>query len=159
MRNAFTLIELVVVMVLLALLASLTVYSLSGTMDRQRMSQAIETVEMFDARARRAARSSRCTITATIDPRRGELSIDTNREGQDVSYRLPSRVTVSDLRFGKTSVAGRESRFKINGQGRSATYAIQLQRGELTQWLVVLGISGQVVALKSKGEVDAILSL
>ena len=159
MRNAFTLIELLVVIVLLALLASLTIFSLRGTIDRQQMSRAIETVEMFDARARRTARSAQHAITAVIDSRHGQLSVSMNRESQDIFFRLPNRVTVSDLRLGKTSVRDSESKIEINGQGRSPTYAIQLQRGELKQWLVVLGFSGQVVASKNEGEVDAILSL
>ncbi len=159
MRNAFTLIELLVVIVLLALLASLTIFSLRGTIDRQQMSRAIETVEVFDARARRTARSAQHAITAVIDSRRNQLSVTTNRESRDISFRLPNRVTVSDVRLGKSSLRDRESKIEINGQGRSATYAIQLQRGKLTQWLVVLGFSGQVVALKNEGELDAILSL
>ncbi len=159
MRKAFTLIELVVVMVVLALLASLTVYSLGGTMDRHRLSRAIETIEMFDARARRTARTTQHAVTATIDRSRGQLSIDTHRNPQAVSFRLPSRVAIGDVRFGTTRRVERESKIEINGQGRSVTYAIQLRRGKLTRWLVVLGISGQVVAMENVGEVNAILSL
>ena len=35
----------------------------------------------------------------------------------------------------------------------------QLTRGNLSRWLVVLGLSGQVLALDNEGEVDAILAL
>jgi prepilin-type N-terminal cleavage/methylation domain-containing protein len=51
MRNGFTLVELVIVIVIMAILASIAAVSLGGTIDRYRMSQAAEVIERFDARA------------------------------------------------------------------------------------------------------------
>lgn len=160
MRKAFTLIELVVVMVLLALLASLTVYSLGGTMDRYRVSRAIETVELFDARARRAARTTRRGVNVTIDRKSRELLIDPiDPQQENASFQLPSKVEIEEVRFAGSKRSQKQSDFSISGQGRSTTYAIQLRRGELTRWLVVLGFSGQVVPVNNESEVDAILSI
>lgn len=54
-RFAFTLIELVVVIAILAALTALASLSLGGVMDRYRLSRAAETIEAFDAGARRSA--------------------------------------------------------------------------------------------------------
>lgn len=158
MRRAFTLIELVVVMIIMGTLASMVVYSLGGTIDRHRMSQAVETIEIFDARARRTARTLRGAVNARIDRSEGKLSVNADRPGHDVSFRLPSRVEITEIRFGSKQLRGRETGFRVSAQGRSASYAVQLQRGKLTKWLVVLGFSGQVVTMDKEGEVNAILS-
>ena len=160
MRRAFTLIELVVVMVLLALLASLTVYSLGGTMDGYRISRAVETIESLDARARRTARTTRRPVTVTLDRKHRELVINPIDPREDtVSFRLPGRVVVEKIQLARKSSSRKDSKIAINGQGRSPPYAIQLRRGELTKWLVVLGFSGQVVPVDNEGEVNAILSI
>ena len=51
------------------------------------------------------------------------------------------------------------TRINVASSGRTPTYAMHLQRGKLSQWLVVLGFSGQVVSLENEGEVDALLAM
>ncbi len=159
MRDAFTMIELVVVMVVLAILASLAVYSLGGTMDRHELNRAAETIEMFDARARRDARTSGQSLQASIDRTRGLLTIRSPENREDRSFQLPGRVKITDIRMRRRVTAAGRVAMDINRRGHSPTYAVHLQRGKSGRWLVVLGLSGQVIPLRSEGEVDAILSL
>ena len=162
-RAAFTLIELVVVIVIMAVLSTLAVLSLGGTMDRYQLSRASETIEMFDARARRDARKSRQSIQGTIDRNRQRLMIDSpipgNKDWRSKQYRLPQSVEISQVRFRRSVTVGNRYAIPFNRNGGSPTYAIELQRGKMRRWLVVLGVSGQVLPLDSEGEVDAILSL
>ena len=157
-RSAFTLIELIVVLLIMAVLASLAVISLGGTMDRFQLSQAAETVERFDARARSDARRLRTPVEATIDQNRNRLTID-NRSADDVRFRLPASVEIKQIRMRRRVTAGSEIEILYNRQGSSPTYAVELGRGKMSRWLVVLGVSGQVVALDHEREVDEILSL
>lgn len=157
-RSAFTLIELVVVIVIMAVLSTLAVLSLGGTMDRYQLSRASEAIEMFDARARRDARRTRQPIQVTIDRNRQRLVIDTPGPG-NTQYRLPRSVVINKIRLRRSVAVAQDFELEINREGGSPTYAVQLQRGKMSRWLVVLGTSGQVVPLINEGEVDAILSL
>lgn len=157
-RYAFTLIELVIVIVIMAILSTLAVLSLRGTMDRYMLSRAAETIERFDARARRDASLLRQPIRAAIDRNRKRLTIDTSRT-DNAQYRLPRRVEVGKIRLGRRVTVGNRFEIQFSRRGASPTYAVELRRGDMSQWLLVLGTSGQVVPLSSEGEVDAILSL
>ncbi len=162
-RIAFTLIELVVVMVILGILAALVANSLSGVVARQQLSRAAQTIEMFDAKARREARRRRLPTEALIDRTRGRLTIDRIGRGDNGSpestYRLPRQVKIKEVRMRRQGVVGTQVEIDINRFGQSPTYAVELQRGETSRWLVVLGLTGQVISLDSEGEADAILSL
>ncbi|MGI9472561.1 MAG: pilus assembly FimT family protein [Rubripirellula sp.] len=157
-RDAFTLIELVIVIVIMAILSTLAVVSLRGTMDRYLISQAAETVERFDARARRDASRMRQPIRAAIDRNRKRLTIDTPGPG-NAKYHLLNRVEIGKVRLSRRVTVGNQFKIQFSREGASPTYAVELRRGEMSQWLLVLGTSGQIVPLRNEGEVDAILSL
>jgi Tfp pilus assembly protein FimT len=150
-------IELVVVMVIVSLLATLAMLSFGGTMDRYRLSCAAETVEMFDAHARRDASRLRKPIQATIERDRNRLVI--RSRGEDTLFPLPRGVEIKQIRVRRRVTTGRDFEIQFNNEGSSPTYALELARGTMSRWLVVLGISGQVIALDNEGEVNAILSL
>ena len=157
-RKAFTLIELVIVILIMAVLSTLAVLSLGGTMDRYQLSRASEAIELFDARARRDARKSRQPIRATIDRKHQRLVIDTPGPG-NTQYRWPRSVEINKIRLRRRVTVGNNFEIRFNREGGSPTYAVELKRGKMSRWLVVLGASGQFVPLNSEGEVDAILSL
>ncbi|MFK8113466.1 MAG: Tfp pilus assembly protein FimT/FimU [Rubripirellula sp.] len=152
---AFTLIELVVVMVILGIIASIAVLSLGSTTDRYQLSQATRTFQLFDARARREARSLRRTIETTIEKQQGRLIIDRPAR----KFRLPSSVEIGKVRMGRVSTRLSSVEINYSREGTSPTYAVEFRRGKLTQWLVVLGRSGQVITLDQEGEVNALLSI
>jgi prepilin-type N-terminal cleavage/methylation domain-containing protein len=160
-RAAFTLMELVVVVVIISILATLAVISLGGTMDHYQLSRAAETIEMFDARGRRDARTARAPVQGTIQRYKRCLEIETprpQRAKSTVRYQLPRSVEIKTIRLRRRVTVGSNFEIRFNREGSSPTYAVQLQRGETSRWLVVLGLSGQIITLDSEGEVDEFLS-
>lgn len=152
-RKGFTLIELVVVIAIIALLSTLAVMSLRGTIDRYHLSQAVQTVELSDASARRLARATDQMVVATIDRHHNRWRIG------DRSFQIPTAVEIESIALGRRAIAGSEVDIDYSRDGWSPTYALQLKRGEIEQWIVVLGASGQVVSVRDRGEADALLRL
>ncbi|MGI9470654.1 MAG: pilus assembly FimT family protein [Rubripirellula sp.] len=157
-RTAFTLLEVVVVMVIIGILSTLAVMSLSGTMDRYRLDRAIETVELFDARARRQASNRRAPVDATIHLQRNRLQIESSNGPAARVFSLPGGVEIASVRLSRKSVVGSELDLRYNQDGISPSYAVELKRGKHSRWLVVLGVSGQIVQLDGEREIDDILS-
>ena len=151
-RSAFTLIELLFVLVIMAVLASIAVLSLGGFISRYQLAQATESIERFDARARRDARRYRKPVDTTIKLNRRRLV----NESSELEYSLPRSVTIEEVRVGRQATVGSQVKIDFDREGASPTYAVQLQRGKQSRWLIVLGTSGQVIPLASEGEVDAL---
>jgi prepilin-type N-terminal cleavage/methylation domain-containing protein len=159
MRNAFTLIELVVVIVIMAILSTIAAVSLSGTMGKYDLSRAAETIERFDANARRQARVTQAPVTMTIERTKGRLKVDVAGRDRDATYRLPGRVTIGSIRLHRRFVAGTVFAASVSADGQSPTYAVELSRGRMTRWLVFVGVSGQVVQAENEDQVDALFTL
>lgn len=159
MRNAFTLIELVVVITIMAVLATIAALSLGGVMDRYQIGRAAETIERFDARARREARVTGDVVIAKIDRSRGRLTIDVAGSDRDANFQLPSRVSISNMRMHRSGVSGGDLNLVVDRKGQCSTYAVELTRGKMKRWLVMLGTSGQVIPLDDEGGVNAMFAL
>ena len=161
-RLAFTLIELMVVIAILVALTSLASLSLASVMDRYQLSRATDTIESFDSRARRSARLSREAFVGVIRRSANEFVVRAPQESpsnQSASFQLPQSVEITDVKLPRRAVTGRDVTINFTDQGRSASYAIELGRGKMTRWIVVLGISGQVIPASGEEEVDALLSM
>ena len=161
-RAAFTLIELMVVVVILGLITALASLSLGGVMDRYQLGRAAETLEAFDSQGRRDASRSREAVLAIIRRGTNELVLRNAVERSSrarAQYRLPRNVEIGDIRMPRKSLTARDVTFTLSDRGRSPTYAVELRRGAMSRWIVILGISGQVIPMQSEDEVDAILSL
>lgn len=157
-RSAFSLVELIVVLVILAMISSIAVLSVGNTIDRHLISTASETIEVFDARLRREARAFRQPITASFNGITGEL-VFPQSDSSEAAFRLPRRVKVASLLTSESRANRSELILTVGTDGRSTSYAVELEKGESTQWLVVLGGSGQVVRRKDKRSVDELLQL
>lgn len=158
MRSGFTLVELVIVLVIAAMLTAIASLSLRGTLDQHQLSRAAEVIERFDAKMRRESRLTEQPVVAGFDLSRGRLTIDAVGSDRDTTLRLPSRVEVSRFRLRQKVAVGKRVNLLIDRDGTGPTYAIELKRGRMTRWLVVLGTSGQFIPLDSEDQVDAIVN-
>lgn len=150
-RAGFTLIELLVVVAIIAMLLALAGQSLRGTVDRYHLRQAQQTLEMCDAKARRWARTNEASITVRID--RVKRSIELG----DSTFRISKAVEIKGVTLGKRAGVERRTEIEFHPDGWSPSYAIELSRGSMTRWMVVLGESGQVVDVLDRGAANALL--
>ena len=169
-RAAFTLLEMVVVMLIVAILSALAIVPFRGVIDRQQMTVAIESIRRFDAQARREARLRGTAIAAEVDRGRGQWRWGSGTRSAVV--RLPWQIQIAELRAsadratagdlsraGSRPITGSTAGLRYAADGSSPTYALKLARGDLQRWIVVLGRSGQVVMCDREDQVDAFFQL
>ncbi len=153
-RVAFTMLELIVVVVILALLAGLGYLSIRSQLDYAAMNRAIGLLADADRKERRAAMQS---------PQPGELAILKSK--QLLSYRasksdlqLPGGVQIAEAFV--SSPSGRAESINFSQTGQSATYAMHLKnaRGG-SRWMIVIGASGQVLIRENTNEARTLIAL
>jgi prepilin-type N-terminal cleavage/methylation domain-containing protein len=158
-NSAFTLVEVMAVVLILALLAGAAAWSFARPLTRARTSEAIDLITSFDASSRLAARRFGRGVDMQF-----ELSDQAliRREGGQVTYRvnLPPGFAIEQIRTaGRVRDAG-EVTVECSRMALSPSYALKLiGPGGLERWLVVAGLSGQVTAARDDADVDAILNL
>lgn len=148
-RAAFSLIELVIVLILMALVASMATISLRGVTVRQRLAKAAERVEQFDLAMRRAARLNRDNAIGIIDRASGQLSIPQANK----TFQLPSQVLIAAVRIGK----GSDREVTVLPNGSSPSYAVRLSSGDASRWVLFVGGSGQVIHDADASLIEAVL--
>lgn len=158
MRAAFTLVELVIVLLIAALLSSIALVSLGGTVDRYRLARGVEVIQQFDQRARRDARITRNSVVASIDGTAGRISIASPNGNETTKLELPSRIQIGSVRVLGQRRIGRQCNLVIDARGRGPTYAVELKRGSMTRWVMILGQSGQTITTADVDRVDALFS-
>jgi len=158
-RIGFTLLELVIVMIILGLLSTIAVTSLSGTLDNYKLTQATEVIQRFDAYARRQAANRRQPVHITVQRLRNQLQVGASTDRERRLFRLPSGVSIGETLFRRKTIASGNFEIRFDQDGGSPSYAMELTRGKRSQWIVVLGGSGQILQMNQRGEVNEILSL
>ena len=159
-RRAFTLVELIVVIVIVALMSGVVVYSVRGHVDAAALEGAVQRFQSLDHRLRAETKRHERTAEIRIGRRGGELTILTgielSRSGIKRDFSVGSRVTIESILSARRISATRSITF--NAAGRSANYAAKfVTENDATTWLVVLGISGQQIRCQSEEEVYALL--
>ena len=158
-RRAFTLIEIMAVMLILALLSAAAAWSFSRPLARARTFEAIELVASFDASSRLAARRFGRSVEMRFDLTGGMLE---RLEGGDVAYRgtLPQGFSIEQLRTAERVHDVGDVTIACSRLSLSPSYAVKLVGpAGVQRWLVVAGLSGRVTAARDEADVDAILNL
>lgn len=155
---AFSLIELVVVLMLMALIASVATVSLRGYVVRGRLARAAEIVEQFDLAMRRQARRRRMPVTGIIQPVSRSLVIQaTDSSGR--TFQLPRQVNVASVIVQKVSSTDQSRQLPVGNDGSSPSYAMKLSVGDASRWVFVSGGSGQMVHGLPTDRINALLEL
>jgi prepilin-type N-terminal cleavage/methylation domain-containing protein len=156
-RRAFTLIEMMLVVLLIGALAGAAAMSFVRPLRAARLRATIEQIRAFDATARQVARRSGREVEIVIDPYYRQLV--RREEGRDISiFRLPDGLRIEHVRTSGEARQGSELTLAISPHGWSRSYAVRLVGHEFDRWLLVAGMSGQVTVIEDESHVQDILS-
>jgi prepilin-type N-terminal cleavage/methylation domain-containing protein len=156
-RRAFTLIEVMLVVLLVVILAGAAAMSFARPLRAARAREAIEQIRAFDAAARQVARRSGREVEIVLDAYRQELV--RREQGRDVSQvRLPNGLRIDQVRTSGDAREGLDLSLSVSPHGWSRSYAMRLVGLEFDGWLLVAGMSGQVTVIEDESRVLDILT-
>ncbi len=152
---AFTLIELIAVMVIVAVLAGLTTLTLRSHIDRARLASACRLLRACDRHVRFDAAARQQPLVLELHSTRSMLRLP---DGRRCSLGRGVRVD----RLWTPHVASNRGTLRVvmSPTGQSDTYAVRLRCGKLSaRWIMVLGTSGQSFELRDEGVVRELISV
>ncbi len=153
-RDAFTMLELVAVLVMLGLISTLGMLAVSGQLDQARLNHLAQSIANADRKERDASRKSPTAGSLTIDKSMKRLRY----ENSDHTIDLKDNLKIAELIIGSGKSNERSVIFSHAGQ--SSTYALRLEskRGAM-RWIVIIGMTGQVLFNDDSNEVRSLLAL
>lgn len=177
-RQGFTLLEVMAVVVLLGIIASATAWSLAQDAARAQSVGLAQRLEAFDRMSRLLAIRHDAPVRMMIDLDGRRLSRQMGQEdqwvesGHDLRWGSKLRVTRVLLASGwREADAGvlaiRVDRglvqVPVSRAGRSVSYALEISvpggddQDPPPRWLVICGLSGQMVWMNDEGEIEQLL--
>jgi prepilin-type N-terminal cleavage/methylation domain-containing protein len=146
-RQAFTMIELIVVIVLIALISTVGISALSGHIDQSRLVRATQTIADADRKERDAARQSPVPGGLSIDEANHRLRFLCSNQQIDLSDRFElSAVLVFPMPSNPI--------ISYSQAGQSVSYAMQVRSKRGTsRWVLIVGMTGQVIFSDDENEV------
>ena len=150
MRRGFTLVELCVVVAILALLVAVTAVSVRQPLVQAQRGKVIEQVRFMDALARRRCGDSFAPYSMRLKPESGLIWL-VDRKGSKLAgaVGLPSGLKLLRVIGAKKDQSG-VYEIRIDEFGTSSSYACKIGKQEgASEWLVVLGLTGQTYKVDS----------
>jgi prepilin-type N-terminal cleavage/methylation domain-containing protein len=160
--RAFTLIEMMVVVILIGLLSGAAMLSFTKPLRARRARQAVEELASFDGSARQAARNfgRDVEIVFELSADRTELSRRELTPEPRETFRasLPTGFHVEHVRTAEQTASTGDVVIRCSPRGLSRSYAVRVVGPEFDQWLLVAGLSGQVSVVSDESKVESILA-
>lgn len=157
-KRAFSLIELTAVILILAIVAAAVALRVQTPMRHARLGDATGAIGQFDRMTRRAAREQDRPLRMVVALPAWRLS-RTDERGRATSppMVLPSGTIIEQLLVRDQSAASAEVAISCSRLGLTPTYAMLVSSGGERRWIVVAGLTGEVVEVKSEQEVHEII--
>jgi Tfp pilus assembly protein FimT len=159
---AFTLVEVMAVLVILAMMVGITLASMQSHILRVRLSQATERIEEADRLARMLARREHVSHALTFDAEERSIELQSNQtpnsKKEAKRWQLPSGIVIEDFRTSSGPSRNKKNKVVVASNGVSASYAVGIKIGRASpRWIVTLGMSGQQLRISEEDEVDQLL--
>lgn len=147
--TAFSLLELIVVLVIVSLLVSLAGLTLRSHLEHATLLRAQAVASQADRFCRQAAqRSPAGTVELVLDSRKNSLVV--RPVGR--RFTLPAGTHLAEAVSYDSQRTTRIGRIQFNTPGVSVSYSLRLERGDSGVWVGFLGLSGQDVVLSDEDE-------
>jgi len=160
--KAFSLVEIMVVLVIMAVVAGAVTLRLEGPLKRASMRELVDCVAGFDRLTRVWAREQDRPVTIVVDMAEGELSrvaLDGKDEATAVGSALvlPERFEVAEVRTVLGRNEGGRAEIPCSRRGFSASYALCLEDDSgMRQWILFAGLTGQMIQADDERQVQTI---
>lgn len=155
-RQAFTLLEMVVVLIILAIVSTGVFLSVASSSDRYKVQLAADQVVLLDSKARNIAASTERPIQMVFRPRKETIElkiVDAGTGAEQIldSRKIPMSVDVSRLFIRGAGRSFRDRQvIEISPLGQSVDYALELKTKRLDRVVAMMGGSGQQIRLDSQ---------
>ena len=153
-RRAFTMLELIAVLIVLGLISAIVMISVVGHLDQSELVRISQLIADADRKEREAARQSPIPGGLIIEKSKRSLRYSSSVRTID----LGSNVRLAEVILSSTAFGNDRVLFSQSGQ--SSTYAIRLEskRGAST-WVLIVGMTGQVLFSDNSDEVRLLLAM
>ncbi|MEX2672291.1 MAG: type II secretion system protein [Phycisphaeraceae bacterium] len=163
-RRAFTMVEMLAVVVLLGIIAAGTAWSLADNAQQRSHADLVAQLDHADEMARAAAaRLGRpCILRIDLDQQRVQRVVETQDDqhaAQTTTVRFPHRiesVMVAGAQRHAALVESRSVAITYSTAGLSPSYAVRIVTSgetEQTLWLLVAGLTGQAMVMDNEDEI------
>jgi prepilin-type N-terminal cleavage/methylation domain-containing protein len=161
-QQAFTLVELLAVMVIMGILAGSVMFSLKTPYQSAKMENALERIMFMDRQLRDHARRFNRPAEMQINFTNGVVTGAEPKKRETVipSFSLGAGVQIDQVAFGRHRIDSGVVSIDFSAHGCTPTYAMRFSNGSnIKHWLVFLGITGQIVQIDNEKEIDELLHM
>ena len=159
-RPAFTLIELIAVIVLLGIISTAAALTFRSSLQSASSSDAIGQLKYLDSSARQRARRFNQPVTLILDLTNSTLSRREGSKRNDESFTaaLPRGFSIDQINIAGQSTFNGAASIACSPAGLTPSYAIHLIGPNFDQWLLFAGLSGQMTLINNEETVQDILA-
>ena len=159
-RRAFTLIEIIVVVLVLGLLTTLAAWSYSGPLRRAQFDEAVEQIRYLDATTRQLARDSGRPVTIALDIDTSAVSRHEQARGAPTVYRAPLApgARIERVRTAAQDRTGGTAQIEVSPLGLSPSYAVLVAGPKWRRWVFISGLGAQVRVISDDSEIASIFA-
>ena len=156
-RPAFTLLEMLIVVVVMALIATSASLGFKKPLQRAAQSDAIAELKHVDRAARQAAVQLDRPMQLRFDLEKQAVSRIEN-DASTATMHLPHGIRIAELRTADHRIQDFEHQIAISKSGISMTYAVHLTGTDFDQWILFAGLTGEYMSGINENDMDNIFA-
>jgi len=165
-RQAFTLMEMVAILVIVAMAAGAVTWSLRSAYSASQLRDAAERLAYFDRLARHVASRIDRPVRMVIDLNEQQITClpvegddDTRETPHSQTMQLPRGISIEEVWLTGGRVAFGDVQINCSARGQTPSYALLIEDADGNQHLqIVAGLTGQAVVAKEEWQVDELFA-
>jgi prepilin-type N-terminal cleavage/methylation domain-containing protein len=152
---AFTLIEMTVTITILAIVVSLVAVNYREPVNRARLENLFEQIDLLDQRVRNWAKTNNIPAQINVDLDRG-IFMPEQENGSKIwlpEVKVPDGMKLKELRIMGENRFGKDTKIHYTSQGIAPCWAYSIvHSGNREQYRLIIGATGQSVTLPNEDE-------